>query len=146
MKEKGSGTALCRTTSHKRKISIEHTLRVVAFWSRRRGSNPRPQRPERCALPAALRLVFVRVSLLSRLKKRKHYNKSTSKSQPFLYGLYDFFKNQPSFNSFNSLWRSGVSIYAKSSSVFSQILNKSKQPPRIKFFFVAISMAYKISL
>ena len=25
-------------------------------WSRRRGSNPRPQRPERCALPTALRL------------------------------------------------------------------------------------------
>ena len=28
----------------------------AVFWSRRRGSNPRPQRPERCALPAALRL------------------------------------------------------------------------------------------
>ena len=28
----------------------------AGFWSRRRGSNPRPQRPERCALPTALRL------------------------------------------------------------------------------------------
>ena len=31
---------------------------IRLFWSRRRGSNPRPQRPERCALPAALRLDF----------------------------------------------------------------------------------------
>jgi len=31
LKEKESGTALCRTTSHKRKISIEHTLKGVLF-------------------------------------------------------------------------------------------------------------------
>ena len=32
LKEKGSGTALCRTTSHKRKISIEHTLMMCFFF------------------------------------------------------------------------------------------------------------------
>ena len=31
---------------------------VRLLWSRRRGSNPRPQRPERCALPTALRLDY----------------------------------------------------------------------------------------
>ena len=49
------------------------------FWSRRRGSNPRPQRPERCALPAALRLDFFKflsifvsgqTTYFGRLKKR----------------------------------------------------------------------------
>ena len=44
-------------------IKIRHNTMVMPyFWSRRRGSNPRPQRPERCALPAALRLVFVALS------------------------------------------------------------------------------------
>ena len=32
LKEKGSGTALCRTTSYKRKISIEHTLMMRFFF------------------------------------------------------------------------------------------------------------------
>ena len=39
----------------KKKIR-ENQMIFTDFWSRRRGSNPRPQRPERCALPAALRL------------------------------------------------------------------------------------------
>ena len=40
-------------------VKIRCTPKVAPyFWSRRRGSNPRPQRPERCALPAALRLVL----------------------------------------------------------------------------------------
>ena len=42
-----------RTKSPREKSTIFHE---GLFWSRRRGSNPRPQRPERCALPAALRL------------------------------------------------------------------------------------------
>ena len=46
------------------------------FWSRRRGSNPRPQRPERCALPAALRLVLS--------FKRTYYNKCAFNCQSFL--------------------------------------------------------------
>ena len=48
------------------------------FWSRRRGSNPRPQRPERCALPAALRLVLS--------FKRTYYNKCAFNCQSFLCG------------------------------------------------------------
>ncbi len=31
---------------------------LYRLWSRRRGSNPRPRRPERRALPTALRLVI----------------------------------------------------------------------------------------
>ena len=36
---------------------------VLQRWSRRRGSNPRPQRPERCALPTALRRDNVKVHI-----------------------------------------------------------------------------------
>ena len=61
---------------------------VSSFWSRRRGSNPRPQRPERCALPAALRLVIRRPLAL----KRKHYNKYESKSQLFTQANENYFR------------------------------------------------------
>ena len=46
-----------RTPSHtvESKTAVPPVV-IRLFWSRRRGSNPRPQRPERCALPAALRL------------------------------------------------------------------------------------------
>ena len=41
-----------------RKIkNAKHQMVICIFWSRRRDLNPRPLRPERNALPAALRLV-----------------------------------------------------------------------------------------
>ena len=44
-------------------------LVIRLFWSRRRDSNPRPLRPERNALPAALRLDFY---IFLRFLKRLH--------------------------------------------------------------------------
>ena len=41
---------------HNRKKTRENRLIFTGFWSRRRDSNPRPLRPERNALPTALRL------------------------------------------------------------------------------------------
>ena len=44
-------------------LFLNCSLFVLQRWSRRRGSNPRPQRPERCALPTALRLDNVKVHI-----------------------------------------------------------------------------------
>ena len=43
----------------------ENRLIFTDFWSRRRDLNPRPSRPERDALPAALRLDFLIFYLFS---------------------------------------------------------------------------------
>ena len=44
----------------------ENRLILTGFWSRRRDLNPRPSRPERDALPAALRLDFLSLLRISR--------------------------------------------------------------------------------
>ena len=41
------------------------------FWSRRRDSNPRPLRPERNALPTALRLVTFKTHTLYQIQFEK---------------------------------------------------------------------------
>ena len=55
------------------------------FWSRRRGSNPRPQRPERCALPAALRLELVNILIIA---------DSKGNVNPFIVLYVEFYKQK----------------------------------------------------
>ena len=48
---------LCKNTKKQGIYAIIYCINAL-FWSRRRDSNPRPLRPERNALPTALRLDF----------------------------------------------------------------------------------------
>ena len=76
----------------------------AVFWSRRRDSNPRPLRPERNALPTALRLVILRfhysrnayiiTNAVLKVNPFSRYDKKFSKSfrAPFILCIFHLFQ------------------------------------------------------